>query len=213
LNAASHCGNSTVVLPLLFADLPTPRLIPELTLGKDQAEESAPAEDSWSTRPRTVSLQGGAPGGPTGVAGLSLEYAPIKYVVLGGGGGWAPEGPRFAFMPRLRLPLSKRFAIGVGFPISAGPYQYTASQIDQCPFANCSTGFKTTRTWDIAVWGHLEPNLEIRVTPAVALRLYAGYSRVLNDKSDVCVSSLSNGCPSELGEQKWYGGLALGYAW
>lgn len=194
-------------------DLPVPRLVPELTLGKDKAPESAPAEDSWSTRKKTVSVTGGAPGGPTGVAGLTFEYAPSRYVVLGTGGGWAPQGPRAAFMPRLRLPLNRLFAVGIGFPVSAGPYQFSAEQREQCEFAGCATAFRTTRTWAVAVWGHLEPNIELRITPAAALRFYGGYARILNDTSDRCDSTLANGCPSSIGEQKWYGGLALGYAW
>src|SRR5690349_8794968 len=95
-------------------ELPMPRLVPNLTLGKDKGAESEPAEDSWSTRKKTLSLAGGAPGGPTGIAGLTFEYAPSRYVVLGAGGGWAPEGPRGAFMPRLRLPLNHLFAVGLG---------------------------------------------------------------------------------------------------
>src|SRR5262245_60220190 len=88
------------------ADLPAPRLLPELSQSKDKGVESPATADPWSTRKRTVNLQGGVPGGPTGLVGLSFEYAPIKYLVLGAGGGWAPEGPRAAFMPRLRLPLN-----------------------------------------------------------------------------------------------------------
>jgi hypothetical protein len=195
------------------ADLPAPKLIPDLTLSKDKGPDSEPAaSDPWSSRPRTINLQGGAPGGPTGVAGLSFEYAPIKYVVLGTGGGWSPDGPRGAFMPRLRLPLNHRLAVGFGFPFSFGPYQFSESVREQCEYAGCSTGFRTTRTWTMAAWGHLEPNLEIRVAPAVALRLYGGFAKVLNP-SDRCDSTLPNGCPSRIGEQKWYGGVALGYAW
>lgn len=213
---------ATVVGLLLFlttdahADdtpLPMPRLVPNLTLGKDKGLESEPAEDSWSTRKKTISLAGGAPGGPTGVAGLTFEYAPSRYFVLGTGGGWAPEGPRGAFMPRLRLPLNHHVAIGMGFPISAGPYQYSLEQREQCEFAGCATPFKTTRTWAIAVWGHIEPNIEIRITPAAALRLYGGYARVLNDTSDRCDSTLPSGCPSSIGEDRFYGGFSLGYAW
>ncbi len=196
------------------ADLPTPKLVPDLTLGKDKSPDSAPQPDPWTTRPRTVSLLGGAPGGPTGVAGLSFEWAPIKYLVLGTGGGWSPDGgPRGAFMPRLRLPLNNRFAIGMGFPLSFGPYQFSETVREQCEYAGCQTGYRTTRTWAVAAWGHVEPNIEIRITPAAALRLFGGYARVLNDESDRCDSTLATGCPSKIGNQKWYGGLGLGYAW
>jgi hypothetical protein len=196
------------------ADLPAPRLIPELTLSKDKGVESAPEPDPWTTRKRAVSIQGGAPGSPTGAAGLSFEYAPIKYLVLGAGGGWAPDGGlRGAVMPRFRLPLNRWLAVSMGVPFALGPYQYTASQQEQCLYAGCSVAYRTTRTWPVAVWGHIEPNVEIRLNGAVALRMYGGYARVLNAQSDDCVSTLAHGCPSSIGETKWYGGLALGYAW
>jgi hypothetical protein len=195
------------------ADLPTPRLLPEFAPAKDQAADSATEPDPWTTRKRTVSLQGGAPGGPTGIAGFTFEYAPIKNLVLGTGAGWSPEGVRGAFLPRLRLPLNRRFAVGMGLPLSFGPYEFTESLRQQCDYVGCGVGFRTTRTWPLAFWGHLEPNVEIRLNGGLALRLYGGYSRVLNDQSDHCVSTLANGCPSSIGEQRWYGGLALGYAW
>jgi hypothetical protein len=197
------------------ADLPSPRLVPELGLSKDKGVESAPEADPWTTRKRSINLIGGAPGSPTGVAGLSFEYAPIKYLVLGAGGGWAPEGARGAFMPRLRLPLNHWVAVGFGTPLAMGPYFFTARMAEQCEYAGCSTGFSTTRTWTMAVWGHVEPNVEVRLgrSAAVALRIYGGYGQLLNRDSDQCRSTLPNGCPSTIGESKWYGGLALGYAW
>src|SRR5688572_21719581 len=133
---ASICGFAAIALVATDAraDLPAPRLIPELTLSKDKGVDSVPDRDPWTSRPRALNVQGGMPGGPTGIAGLSFEYAPIKYLVLGTGGGWAPEGPRGAFMPRLRLPLNRWVAVGFGFPLSAGPYQFSASVQEQCEF-------------------------------------------------------------------------------
>jgi hypothetical protein len=202
-----------LLAPEAHADMPSPRLIPELSLSKDKGVESAPEADPWTTRKKTVSLQGGVPGGPTGAAGFSFEYAPIKYLVLGTGAGWSPEGARGAFMPRLRLPLNRWIAVGFGFPFSAGPYRSSASQVEQCQYAGCSGGYRTTRTWTMAAWGHLEPNVEFRLNAAIALRLSGGYAKLLNNGSDRCDSTLPNGCPSSIGEQKWYGYVALGYAW
>jgi len=197
------------------AELPSPRLIPELGLSRDKGVESASKVDSWSTRKSTVSVMGGAPGSPTGLAGLSFEYAPIRYLVLGGGGGWSPEGARGAFWPRLRIPLNHFVAVGFGTPFALGPYQYTQSVAEQCDYAGCGTGFSTTRTWTMAAWGHIEPNVELRLGSQsnVALRIYGGYGQLLNRDSDNCRSTLQGGCPSTIGEQKWYGGLALGHAW
>lgn len=194
--------------------LPAPRLVPQLSLAKDKGVESVP-ENTWETRKKQVSIMGGSPGSPLGVVGLGFEYAPTKYTVLGAGAGLSPDGGfRGSFMPRLRLPLNRIFAVGFGFPVTLGPYEYSERVPEQCQYAGCSTGYRTTRSWPLAVWGQLEPNVEFRIgSSGVALRLYGGYARVLNDEGDRCVSTLSQGCPSKLGEQKWYGGLALGYAW
>jgi hypothetical protein len=196
-----------------LADLPAPRLVPELSLSKDKGPDDVRG-DPWTDQKRTVSVLGGSPGSPTGLAGLTFEYAPIKYAVLGFGGGWAPDGgARGAFMPRLRLPLNRFFAVSFGTPLSIGSYHFTERVAETCAEVGCPQGYTTTRTWSPAVWGHLEPNLEFRVGPGVALRLYAGVGRVLNRDSDACRSTLMNGCPSDIGEQKIYGGLALGKAW
>lgn len=197
------------------ADLPTPRLVPELQMPADRAGDSITrSSDPWVSRPFTVSGVGGAPGGPLGYGGLSFEWAPTKYTVLGAGGGYSGNGVTGAFMPRLRLPLNRWVAVGVGFPLSLGPYEYVLQSAGQCAGAGCESEFRTSRQWTIAFWGHLEPNVEFRLgTGNVALRVFGGPSMVLNNKSDRCTSTLSGGCPSNLGEQRWYGGLALGYAW
>lgn len=194
--------------------LPAPRLVPELSLAKDKGVESV-QENTWETKKKQVNLMGGSPGSPAGIVGLGFEYAPTKYTVLGVGGGWAPDGGlRGTFMPRLRLPLNRFFAIGMGFPLTLGPYEYSQRVPEQCQFAGCSTGYRTTRSWDIALWGQLEPNVEFRIgSSGMALRVFGGWAAVMNNESDTCKSTLSHGCPSTIGEQKWYGGLAIGYGW
>jgi hypothetical protein len=179
---------------------------------KDRGVESKPKGDPWVTRPRTFALQGASPGGPMGLGGLTFEYAPIKYLVLGAGGGYAPEGPRLAFLPRLRLPLTPYFAVGFGVPFSGGPYKYVSSVPRICDGSGCGEGYKTTRTWDAAFWTHFEPNLEFRIGGATAMRIFGGYSRVLNPTDAQCESTMWKGCPSSVGEKAWYGGLTVGYA-
>jgi hypothetical protein len=78
------------------AELPAPRLVPELSLSKDKGVESAPRPDPWTTRKRTISLQGGAPGGPTGLVGLSFEYAPISGSSSAGAADGRPRAERAA---------------------------------------------------------------------------------------------------------------------
>jgi hypothetical protein len=196
-------------------DLPSPRLVPELDAPfrqKDQAQDPPRYADPWSSRPRSVSVQGGSGGGPLGYGGLSFEFAPSKYFVTGAGAGIGQSGVTGALWPRLRFPVTRWLAPGIGIPFSAGPYEYVAQAQDQCALAGCGTGFRTARSWSLAFWGHIEPNVEIRFPSGVTMRLFAGYSSILNGKDDRCTSTLPGGCPSSLGENKWYGGFALGYA-
>ena len=193
--------------------LPAPRLVPELSLSKDKAPESV-SQDSWSTRKKQINLMGGSPGSPAGIVGFSFEYSPIKYVVLGAGGGFSPDGGlRGTFMPRFRLPLNRWFAVGMGFPLTLGQYEYSEKTQDECSYSGCTGASRTTRSWSLAAWGQLEPNVEFRVGFGLALRVFGGYARVLNDDDDRCTSSMLRGCPSTIGNQKIYGGLSLGYGW
>jgi hypothetical protein len=217
LNSTAFRGNESfaVLFLLLFGDdLPMPRLVPELALEKDQTNDKPPpAADSWSSRKKTINIMGGSPGGPMGYGGLSFEYAPIPWVVLGAGAGATGDGVRGAFMPRLRLPINRHFAVGLGFPLSAGPYEAIEQVPERCSLPGCPVGYRTSRTWEVAWWMHLEPNVEFRVGGGMALRLYGGQSYLINRNDDQCKSTLQGGCPSRIGERQWYGGLALGYAW
>jgi len=170
--------------------------------------------DPWKSRPFSMNAVGGSPGGPLGYGGLAFEWAPTRYTVLGAGAGFNGTGPVGAFMPRLRIPLNHWVAVGMGFPLSLGPYEYVMTTSDQCGGAGCEIASRTTRQWTIAFWGHLEPNVEFRLgNGGLALRIFGGPSMVLNNRSDRCTSTLAAGCPSTLGEQRIYGGFALGYAW
>lgn len=198
------------------ADLPVPRLVPQLAPPSDRAADPMPrGPDPWRARPFTFSAMGGSSGGPVGYGGLSFEWAPTRYTVLGAGGGWSGSGPTGAFMPRLRLPLNRWIAVGMGFPLSLGPYEFIMSTVDRCGgAAGCEIASRTTRQWTMAFWGHLEPNVEFRLgNGGLALRIFGGPSMILNNRSDRCTSTLPGGCPSTLGEQRLYGGAALGYAW
>jgi hypothetical protein len=202
-----------VVAVLLFAapsradDLPMPRLVPSLAARhdgpRDQANDAPIEPDPWASRKKTIALQGGSAGGPLGYGGIAFEYAPIPWVVGGVGGGITPDGATAAFMPRLRLPLGRWVAVGFGFPISAGPYTATAQTVD----------YRITRQWEVAWWGYLEPNVEFRLPRGLALRMYGGESVLLDPHDDRCTSTAMIGCPSRIGERRWYGGLSLGYAW
>ncbi len=188
-----------------------PRLVPELRPGRDQAQDSAIGPDPF-TRKSTASLAGGSGGGPLGFGGFSFEYAPTKYTVLGAGAGISSSGITAAFMPRLRLPVTRWLAFGFGVPYSLGPYSYGEQVPDTCKIAGCAVGYRTTREWTLAHWAHLEPNIELRIPNGLTFRFYGGRSFILNAHDDECKSTLANGCPSNHGQTRWYGGLALGYS-
>jgi hypothetical protein len=104
-------------------------------------------------------------------------------------------------------------AVGVGVPFSAGSYMYSASvpiPLDMCPAGDCA--YKVTRTWNLAFWGHLEPSIDFRLANGLQLRVYGGYSKILNGTDAHCETNFSGGCLTRAGEEKRYAGIALGYA-
>lgn len=214
---AAAIGAAAVAGPARADDgPPLPRLVKALEppwKGGDHAQDGPTTASSWAARPRAVNVMGGTGGGPVGYGGIGFEYAPVPWFVAGAAAGMSPSGATGAILPRLRLPITRWFAIGAGVPFSVGPYDYVFQQKEQCGLAGCATGFKTTRSWPLAYWVHVEPNVEFRVGGGMALRIFGGQSRLLNVHDDHCTSTLRDGCPSRLGEQIWYGGAALGYAW
>ena len=122
-----------MLFEIALADVTAPRLVPELTApfsqAKDQAQDSKSVTDTWASRNKTVAIQGGAPGGPTGIAGASFEYAPLPWTIIGAGGGFNGHGVTGAIWPRFRLPLNRHFAVGFGVPFSAGPYEALAPDL------------------------------------------------------------------------------------
>jgi hypothetical protein len=188
-------------------------LLPPLTapsLLRDSASTGT-VQDTWSTRKAAVSASA-ATGGPLGYGGLSFEYAPSRYLVLGGGAGFQPGGGTGAFTWRLRLPINRVVAIGFGAPLSTGPYVWTGSYVppDGCSTPGCP--FKVSRTWGWSAWVHVEPSIELRPAGGFALRIYGGRSFVLDPTDGVCASSAPGACPSRGGETQWYAGITAGVA-
>ena len=182
-------------------------LLPPLSqpsLLRDSAAQGA-ANDTWTTRRNSV-VASGATGGPLGYGGLSYEYAPWRYFVLGGGAGFQPGGGTAAFTWRLRLPLTRFLAVGMGAPLSTGPYQWVGSTPTAEGLAHI------TRTWSWATWVHIEPSLELRAQNGLVVRVYGGRSFVLDPSDGLCTSDVSGACPSHGGETSWYGGIAAGLA-
>lgn len=181
-------------------------LIPPLSrpsLLKDSASQAT--SDVWTTR-RSAVLASGATGGPLGYGGLSFEYAPSRYFVLGAGAGLQPGGGTGALTWRLRLPVTRFLAVGFGAPLSTGPYEWVGYTATGEGLAH------VTRTWNWATWVHVEPSIELRAPNGISVRLYGGRSFVFDPSDGVCHSDISGGCPSHGGESQWYAGLAAGLA-
>jgi hypothetical protein len=191
--------------PQIFQSAPDP--------AKDKGQDSAPRpKDVWSQRPRTVEARGGI-GGPFGYTGVSFEWAPVYWFATAAGVGYLPGGPQVGLVPRLRLPITTFIAVGMGVPFSAGPYVYAESvpmPADVCGGGDCR--YRLTRTWEVAYWGHLEPSVDFRLASGLQVRLYGGYSRILNGTDAKCEANFNGGCLTHAGERKTYGGVALGYA-
>jgi hypothetical protein len=188
-------------------------LLPPLTvpsLLRDSASTGT-VQDTWSTRRAAISA-GAATGGPLGYGGLSFEYAPWRYLVLGGGVGFQPGGGTGAFTWRLRLPINRVVAIGLGAPLSTGPYEWVGAYVppDGCSSGTCPA--RVTRTWSWAAWVHVEPSIELRPAGGLALRIYGGRSFVLDPADGICASSAPGACPSRGGETQWYAGITAGLA-
>jgi len=152
-------------------------------------------------------------GGPLGYGGFSFEWAPVYWFAAAAGVGYLPGGPQVGFIPRLRLPITRFMAVGMGMPFSAGPYVYAESvpvPLDHCASGDCR--YKVTRTWEVAYWLHLEPSVDFRLANGLQIRAYGGYSRILNGTDARCETNFSGGCITRAGETKTYGGVALGYA-
>ncbi len=206
----STLGATALVSSVARAD--DPRLLPPLTMPTVARDALSQATgDPWTTRRASVLASGGT-GGPLGYGGLSFEYSPWRYLVLGGGVGIQPGGGTGAFTWRLRLPLNRYVAIGLGVPLSTGPYQWVGSYVAEGDCAGGVCGSKVTRTWGWTTWVHIEPSVEFRIANGIALRAYGGRSFMIDPSSGVCTSDGAGGCPSSGGETQWYAGLAAGVA-
>jgi hypothetical protein len=188
---------------LARADGPLLPPLSQPSLLRDSAVQGT--TDTWTTRRNSV-VASGATGGPLGYGGLSYEYAPWRYFVLGGGAGFQPGGGTAAFTWRLRLPITQFLAVGIGAPLSTGPYQWVGSTLTAEGLAHVA------RTWSWATWVHIEPSIELRAHNGLVLRLYGGRSFVLDPSDGLCTSDITGGCPSHGGETSWYGGIAAGLA-
>lgn len=148
------------------------------------AAHAATDVDAWKMRPASVSGTLGV-GGPTGLLGGELEVAVLRPLVVGVGTGLGSGGMQVASWLRPRWVFDAS-ALGVDVGASGGPYRQFA------PFAD-------GRHYAWAWWFNFALSYQYLADSGFAFRTFFGSAKIQS--------------PSDSGgEQFFYGGVALGYA-
>jgi hypothetical protein len=167
-------------------------------------DDSSPGA-SWARRPLAIDAQLGA-GTPYGVAGLSLEVSPLRYVTLASGAGWGANGLQIALSTRGRYPFNATTAVAFGLGGSTGAYKESYPSIGDKEWV---------KTWDRAYWLSSEIALEYQRMGGARIRIYLGIEKLLNSGSSACSSNdnmIAQCVSSSNGELLPYLGIALGRA-
>ena len=146
--------------------------------------------EAWATRPFALDLNL-ALSSPLGLAGASLEYAPIRYVSLGGGVGTNFEGLQLAGMLRVRVVQLATGALFVGGGYSQGPFRqwygnhYGLLSAPKALFASMGHDSPPPdRYWERARWANVEAGIEARRDSGLDVRGFAGIELLLNPKQN-----------------------------
>jgi hypothetical protein len=159
---------------------------------------------NFYTHPVAVYAQLGL-GTPPGLGGLEIEPTVLQHFVLSSGIGLDPSGLQVAFMPRLRLPVSRREALTFGLGGSIGEYRLTG---DPCG-ADCTPAVHQ----GTAVWANLEAAAETRLSAGFSLRLFVGAGRtVLSELRCVQPGTIIGCSPADSPIDRVFAGGAVGWA-
>ncbi len=128
---------------------------------------------------------------PLGLLGVSLEYAPIRWVSLGAGVGTNLEGPQFAGMLRVRFTPNRPTSLFVGGGYSQGRFsqglltRYGMLSIPQGVLdAGGERPATPWRRWKRARWLNLELGGEKRSDGGFDVRGFGGVALLLNSGSN-----------------------------
>ena len=158
------------------------------------ADRDAPsaAGTAWSERPLALHGVFSLPAGPTGLAGVELDYAPTARIGLTAGvgagylltgGGWTP---RYAFGARYRIPFAKAFAFGAGATFSTGKYKAKDFHPDDQDWQD------DVIELDHALWAGAQLSLEWRFK-GVSLKLLSGFEVLVNQGGASCYRTAYQG--------------------
>ena len=152
-------------------------------------------------------------GTPYGGAGLAFDVIPTDWLALEAGVGTNGEGPEFAVMPRLRLPITAQAYLTAGTGVSfdtryVGHVSNGAAGFEQI-FEGIAEGSTSYAVWSPAYFWNAELGAE-RVDGSFITRGYLGYARVLNAASYTCTAG-DFACSPQKAQSLIYLGFALGY--
>lgn len=164
----------------------------------------------WEDHPIGAELVVGL-GAPTGLLGVMLDWTPVRWLSLEGGGGIDRSVQLFnlgqggsalqaSAMARGRL-ANGRWGLSAGLGLSVGSYQ----ECDGCPFEAGDI-----RTWSRAVWRNVELAMEHRWASGVGLVVHLGEARMLNPGAVSCEPHVFNsGCAPRSSVYNPYIGIAI----
>lgn len=183
------------------------------------AEPSPRPFEAWAQRPFAADLSL-ALASPLGIAGLSLEYAPIRQLSLGAGVGTGLWGAQLAGLTRVRFYQTRHGAFFAGGGYSQGPYRqwetnrYGLLSVPQGFLsANGEQGNPPGRWWKTARWLNLELGVEQRQEGGLDARGFAGVEVLLNPSQNrVDDSPYDDRPPFDVVPVIFYFGAAFGYS-
>jgi len=153
-------------------------------------------------------------GTPYGGAGLAFDVIPTDWLALEAGVGTNGEGPEFAVMPRLRLPITAQGYLTASTGVSldtryVGHESNGAAGFEQV-FEGIAEGTTSYAVWSPAYFWNAELGGE-REDNRFITRFYLGYARILNASSYTCTEGYFP-CSPQKAQSLIYLGFALGYA-
>lgn len=162
-------------------------------LWSSSAAASSPASKAsptaWERRPFALSLAASPWGSPTGVLGVTADYAIEPWFSVAGGvglGGIVYHGPKggptplFAVSGRYRALGDRENAATLAVGLSTGPYAYGTYCIDCEPYGN------RVWTWNLAYWSDFSIGYERRTESGSSFQFNAGAEYLLNSSSEHC---------------------------
>lgn len=160
--------------------------------------------DVWKSRPVSLSFQAGI-ASPGGLIGIEFEYAPVRWLALGGGVGptvmgTLEVGAQVGAWIAPRWVLSKHTALGFDLGVSGGPYE-TQAFLDE---------HGSWSRFAFATWFNAAARYQHLSDKGFSFRAFLGVANLLTPSSGVCGEGWDEEECSSVSLP--YAGVAVGYA-